>query len=178
MQLIGAVAGQQHDGLTGQVPSQVLNQIQRRRIGPVQVLDDQGHRPPSAERRQQLEHALEEPVRREVVDPALPRFRPSQLGDDLGQLRSPGAAQLQRFARVQQIGDGTQRLDEGPVWELGGAQLHARPAEHGAALAGHTARELLDEPRFPDAGVSAEQHHLAAVATECAEETPEPLKLE
>jgi hypothetical protein len=136
-------------------PHDVEEQLHRRLVRPLQVIDDEEDRRPLGGRREQRRHALEEPVPVGLRVAAL--GRDAELVGDLrheagehGQVRSARFGELVDLGRRRVL---AKRLDEGLIRKQ--RLLVTVPEEDGRSIAVHATRELdsdacLADPRFPD----------------------------
>ena len=158
--LVAAVAGDEEDLAPRHRVGEVRHQVERRLVGPVQVLQHQHDDRGAAEAIDDREHLGEEPHprlrarillrrRRRAVDETChqPRQLP-QVRHQLGQLRR--AAQ------------GPQRVDDRQVRQAGSDQLDAAPFEHRRAAGVGARGELADQPRLADPRRAADQQRAAA----------------
>jgi len=155
--VVGAVGEREQDGHRAQRPDQERGQVQGGLVGPVQVLDDEHHRPGLAQPLEQAEHQLEQlsglqflrrrgrgSARRELrKQPAqsLPG-RPEQFLQPSG--RSPARERAQR-------------PDERRQRQALRAQFDALTRQNAESGRRRPARQLSDQPGLADPGLAADQ---------------------
>ena len=177
------IRGDERESLVGGDPGQEGDERAGRRIGAVQVLEDQDDRPPLPEPAQHPEDALERP-----------RLSPFWCPRPLGQARSPGRIEPGRDARedAREVGRGRA---EDRVQLVVGQGLEGRPdrPDHGAvrlvgagwhrpaAQDAHRLREradppdrLIEEAADPDAGRPAQEHRPSPALGRVVEDGGEP----
>ena len=164
MQLVAAVGADQQQALVAQAPYQRGEELERRAVGPVQVLDgeDDGRLggQPVQQRAQQAEepglgqrlagagHALAQ-----LVGPV----GRAELGQQPREVPACGADQLLEGRRIELARQPAQGGRDGRVGQAVGAEGQAVAAQHPrAALRGH-ALELAQQPRLAHAGVPAHE---------------------
>ena len=148
---------------TLQLQAQEPQQRQRRRIGPVQVIQDQQQRPARGRRPQEARQAVEQP------EPRLLRFQRRRKrkirnavthGGD--QLSDVGRADAQVITQRGRVADlhlhiAADDLDPGP--ERGRARPFPAPTpQHHRAAHGRPRGQLLGQPGLADAGLARHQH--------------------
>jgi hypothetical protein len=161
VELVGAVGRDQDDPLVPQTTSDERQQIPRRAVGPVDVLDDEHHRLALAQALEQDEETIEQarlgPLGRRLGaglgaagdelgdEPTeLPRRRVDQAGED-GGVRDPEEA-------AKRLGDRGERQS------LLRAQADASAVEHEAARVTGAVRELTDEAALADSRLPADEN--------------------
>ena len=146
--LVGSVGADEHDPLVDQVAGEVLEQIPRHRVGPVQVFEPDDHCSVCCQLRDQLEDGDEQPAMRRAVqlghgrprsEPVLQRHECRRLAQEL---RVPPAH------LAQQIGEWRQRNGVA-------ADVRRPPQEQFDA---GTLRALADDRGLADSGIAADQH--------------------
>jgi hypothetical protein len=151
---------------------------ERRRVGPVPVLEHEQHRP-AAEPHEQVGDGGVQPVALGVrigVDGR--RQTPDAGGQVRDQPRELAARRAQRPAELVGIDDARrvlEGLDERPVGR--GHDGVARPVEDERAAAGRLGRELAHQAALARAGLAAEQHHAATLALGHGHERPQRVQL-
>ena len=171
--LVEAVGAEQQHAPGPEAPGQVVQQLQRGGVGPVQVVDQQRHRPlgrdPLDQPGHRLEHAgplqggVPQRLRRRQVQPGEQPAEIGQPADQRGQPAGlqPGQERPQHLQhrRVGQIGlervGGALEGDE-PAPAGQGERLHGQPGLADAGLAGEEHR-----PARPDGGAVQRDEHPA-----------------
>ena len=133
-----------HDPLAAQVAREEHEQRQRRRIGPVDVLEHEQHRRGAGE---QVEQQLVQP-RGAAAAGSLPR-----------QHRTEHAARLRRQV-LEQIVDGqpAQRGGDRRVGQFVAAELQALAVQHVEPALARRRLDLPHEPRLADPGLAGHEH--------------------
>ena len=131
-------------------------QVERRAVRPVEVLEREHDRLLGREALERDEHLLEEPE---------PRVRPAggtgrgraavrELGNEAREL-----VQLPRQAgERRRAGDRAECVGERQVREPDADELDAPPGEHRRSARARLRGELRDEPRLPDPGAARDEH--------------------
>jgi hypothetical protein len=147
VELVGAVAEQEHHALLAEAARQEGAERAGRAVGPVHVLEDQHEGLPLAEQVEQLHHRFEQlQLRRDVLP--VRRRRVVEAGQQRGQLGSAaGAQRAQR--RVAFAHQRSQRAEQRRVRQLAVGLFHALPPQ-GEYPVGDPALELEHEPRLAD----------------------------
>ena len=148
VQLVGPVGGDEQQRLVAERRGEEAQERARRRVGPVQVLDDQQHGRGAGERLQHREQRLEHPrlvAGRPIAVTRLaePRQERAQLGQDVRRQR------LEH--RIAVAHERPQRGDQRRVGELALAELDAVAAQHAGSLVRCAGLELLHEAALADA---------------------------
>ena len=146
------------------VPSEVSQQRQRCRIGPVEVFEDHQRRAqPPEQRRDRLEQ-------QPPLDPGLgdagrvgPRRIHRQLGEQAGEVGGDRTAVVPTV-----LDDGPNGVDERLVGTE--AILRAAPPQHGR-IVGYRRGQLADESGLAGAGFAGHEHDANATFPGCAETT-------
>jgi hypothetical protein len=149
---------------TLQLPAREPQQGQRRRVGPVQIVQHQQQRPAGRRRPQEPGEAVEQP---EAGRLRLDRRRRRQVRQaradgrhDLGDVGGAGAHLLAQRRRVGGLDVGADHLDPRP--ERGRAlPLPAAAPQHQGTTRSRLGRQLLGQPGLADAGLAGHQHHPA-----------------
>ena len=174
-QFRGPIGPDQHQVSGAAAAGDVGDQVERREVAPVQVFQHEHQRRPRGQRIQGLAHLAEH---------ALARRAAGVAGEALAIGRRHQRRQLhQPHRRVQpqdldrrgvvpaQLPD---RVEDRQIRfahpVLGQALPAAEPA---VRLAGHRARERLQQRRLADAGLSRHEHHLALAAARPVEPAPQ-----
>ena len=164
VKLIGTVGDHQQHRHRPQRPDQERGQIQRGRVGPVQILDDEHHRPDRAQPPEQAQHQLQQLPRLQ----ALARRRGSGPGPELG--KQPGqpwpsrAQQLAQFAGRRHAGQRPQRIHQRGQRQPFRAQLDALAGQHAEPRRRPQRRQLTDQTGLADPGLPADQRHRGLTA--------------
>ena len=128
----------------------VREHLERGRVGPVQVLDDEQDRAPLSAAADHARDRLEEAVA-DIARIGLPRPR-SELGQKAGELRGhPPGKRCGLTADVMAERLGERRERDHPV-------LHAAAGEHLRPARAHLARECGEEARLPAARLAGHHH--------------------
>ena len=147
VQLVRAVGADDGEPLAAGRSQQEGEEVARRAIGPVQVLDDEHQRRLLAEPPEQGQQRLEQPRLGELVVGAAGA---AGLGQQPAELRAARPGQLDELLGAELALEVAQRSDDRRVGQLALAQLHAVAGEHarpgGAARSAHSAisRALAD----------------------------------
>jgi hypothetical protein len=173
-----AEGGQQQHPRIARRAGEMAQEQERRRVGPVPVLEHEQDRP-AAEPHEQVGHRGVQPVALGVrIGVDRRRQMPDAGGEVRDQPRQLAARRAQRGAELVGIDDArrmVERLDERPV-----GRAHdgvARAVEHERAGAGRLGRELAQQAALARPGLAAEQHHAAALALGHGHERPQRLEL-
>jgi hypothetical protein len=138
--LVVAVRGHDQDAVAGDAVGEVGHEVERRRVGPVQVFDDEHERCVGGLPGEQTAYLLEEP---RLLDRPVIARRPAGEARQLG-----GAGASQRPDRLQQS----------EVRQAGADQVDAVPGQHGGAGAAGPLGELGHQPALADAGLATHEH--------------------
>ena len=146
VQLVGAVGGEQQDALLAGVAHEEGQEVARRPVGPVDVLEDEHERlrlgQAPQQREQQLEHA---PLRGR-------RLRGG--GVELGEQRREADRAPAQLVGAQP----PQGADDRREGQLAVAEVDAVAGEHARALFAGAGGELRDQPRLADARLAGDEH--------------------
>ena len=158
VKIVRPIGPDDEQSLAAGVPRQEGEQVARRSIRPLQVLDDEQDGRVIAEPTEQPQHALEDVD----LEPVRVARRSGRVGHDVRQLgNQPGKLGQGRpggvgdTARIDVADEGTQGFDdraerESVVAEGDGATLEDEPAVVAQAV-----RDFRDEPGLPDARLTA-----------------------
>jgi hypothetical protein len=146
--LVLAVGGHQQHAPIVEVVREVDDEVERRRVGPVQVLEHQQHR--------RVRRAVREEGKRVLED--------KQLGAG-------------RFAFAAPISKRAQRLDERLVWQLGADEIEAAPEERLEALGTSACRELRRQSGLADARLAGDERRRPVPAARRVQRLLEPAEL-
>jgi hypothetical protein len=152
------------DARLRQPAGDVVEQLSGRRVGPVDVLDDEQQAALARRQRQQRDDRLEE---RSFACAGSPTGRPLVGAEQREELRelAPGSAELcrERGRRPGPRGS-CRRLDEaGDTGASNSASLHA-PHRTSQLEPARALRELRGQPRLSHPGLAAERHEAALAA--------------
>jgi hypothetical protein len=137
IELVTAEGQHQHQPLVTQPPEQERQQIERRSVGPVHVVDGEQDRARGRRRAQRLEHRHE--------------HRDSRRAAPRGVLELGRRAGGQRTERAQRLGDRQQG-------HVGVAQIRTAAEEDLRARVVRVRGELREQPRLADARLAAHEH--------------------
>jgi hypothetical protein len=160
-QLAGAVRDHRRDPLRAQPAHEEADEVLRRAIHPVEVLEDEQDRRAAPEHAEQEHERLVQARLRIAV-----RLRTTCHGEACREVRE-GAGQLgadlrpellQRGVEVG-VGHAPQRGGQRRVGKLAAVELHAVAAQHDRVLLARAALGLPDEPALADAGLPDQQRH-------------------
>ncbi len=157
VQLVAAHGGQQHDRPV-EVALEEDQQVERRAIGPVQVLDDEEHRGRRGQVLEQPEQQLEQPARRHRLG-VVSRLVGRQAGHQRAQLGDRGAEQLDQLVVADLVAQPAQRLDHRSQGHAVLAQLDAPAEEHDEPTGLGVRRHHRQQPGLADAGLPGHDHH-------------------
>ena len=155
LSLVVAERGYDEHALVAQVAHDEREQVERRGIGPVHVLDDPDDRLAIGQAAQHSEQQLEQaalgqrPVGRATGC--------SQLGQQAGELGPGVADQPQPLAPPDLLAHPAQRLDHGQQRRRTAGELDATSDRHARPRRLRAVRELRHEPRLADAGLAADE---------------------
>ena len=145
-QLVGAIGGDDQQRQLAQRQRERRQQLDRRVVGPLQVVEQERRRALGDDRGQRAADRLDE---RGAI---AARARLAELGEEHGEVAA------QRTAAVETAGDRSQvlaqRADDRAVGRPG--------RRRGAAQEAHAGERLLGQPRLPDPGLAGEQEQAAA----------------
>ena len=156
---------QQNAGVPGGV-RQVAQQEERRRVGPVPVLEHEQRRLPARDAGEEVGYGRVQPValgirigldrRRKLTDPN------GQIGEEPRELAASGAERRPQLGRIGDPRQVVECLDERPVRRPHDSVAGA--VEDECALSRRLAGELPDKPALARTRFAAEQHDPAALA--------------
>ena len=132
VQLVGAVGEHEQDLRVAQAADEQRDELERRAVGPVQVLEHDQQRPVAARAGDRAEHELEQlrglgPLARER------RAVGIELGDESRELRPRVAEQRVELRGRDLVGERAQRLGQRRERHRVAAELHAAADDHAAA---------------------------------------------
>ena len=167
MQFVRAVCRDDRHALVAGVRDDVAHEVERRGIGPVQVLDDEQHRRLLRQPAQQPEQQLEQPrlcVRAGVAGRRRGRRGVGELGHGARELRAGLRCELVEHACVRSGGELAQGGDDRGVRHVAAAETETRARQDEDAVRPRTARELLHEAALADAGLAADDRQARVAA--------------
>jgi hypothetical protein len=100
-QLVAAIGAHQHHRRLGQVGHQKRQQVQGRPVGPVQVLHSQHQRPLGRQPLHHPQQARKQPTPGQPTHGQLDGVTQAEVGDQPGQLPSPGTQHLLKGGRIE-----------------------------------------------------------------------------
>ena len=138
--------------VTGQSPHEQCDQVERRAVGPLHVLEDEHQRPLGGQARDEPENKLRNSGCTVVGGAHL--LAGLELGEQPGDLAPCRAQALAELVDSELGGERAQHLDERSERDPLTSELDAAADEHArAGLVGPPA-ELVDQPRLADAGLA------------------------
>jgi hypothetical protein len=143
VELVAAEGQREHQPLVAQAPEQEGEQVERRPVGPVHVVDREHDRVRGRRLAQRVEHGHEH--------------------RDAGSAAPRGVLELGRGARRQWTERG-QRLGDRQQRHVGVAQVRAAAEQDLRPGVLRVGGELGEQPRLPDAGLAADEHGRCATA--------------
>jgi hypothetical protein len=160
VELVGAIGRDQDDALAPEAAGDEREQVARRAVGPVDVLDDEDHRLALAETLEQDEEAIEQaglgPFGRRLGGGLSAR---DQLRDEPAELARRRVDQAVEDGRVRHPEEPSKRLgDRGERQAFLRTQADAAAVEDEAATGPGALGELTDEPALADPGLPADEH--------------------
>jgi hypothetical protein len=164
VELVAPVGDEDERAHAGEPAGEVVEQLARRRVGPVDVLDDEEQAALVRRDGEQRDDGLEEPeLRLRRVAERGRRLVAAELREELGELEPRCAEQARDPLHVLAGEVVPERLDEREVRQrqLG---LAARAPEHLPVEPPRARRELAREPRLPHPGLAAERDEAALAA--------------
>ena len=142
VQLVGAVGDDEAERLLARAAHEERDEVARRAVGPVEVLDRQQHRPGAAEPLEQREHRLEQAALAGARLLVGARAGAAQLGQQLGERVAGGDRQRLGLLGREAARERAQRGDERRVGDLRAAQLEALAEQHARAARARAGLEL------------------------------------
>ena len=156
-ELAGAVAERERDALGAQVAGEERDEVARRVVGPVHVLEHDQQRPALRRAPEQLEHELVQPSLAEAVREARPAVLELEAGQQRGERAARVLVELAELVLERQV---AQRRDHGRVGELLAAELEALAVQHEEARLACAGLERADQPGLADARLAGDQREL------------------
>ncbi len=154
VQLVRAIGQHEIHARVAQAAHEQRDEVERRAIGPVEVLEDEHERPVGAEADDRAEDQLEQ--LRGLDRPVVERRAAVELGDEPPELGAGRAEQALERRVVLLERQRAQRLDERRERHAL-AELDAAADEHPRAVLGRAPPRLLEQPRLAHAGLAADQ---------------------
>jgi hypothetical protein len=155
VELVAAEGRHDQQPLVTDHPDQKPQQIQRRAIRPVDVLDDQHHRLLLRQPVEKPQRRLEQPGLRELAD-RLGGPRRRCTWQQSCQVGGWGTEESIDFVWVKAAGQLTQRIGDRAVGQAATAQLEAATEQHLGPIVDLDG-ELLHQPGLADAGLAGDQ---------------------
>jgi hypothetical protein len=184
VQLVAAVGADEQQALVAQAAQQRGEELERRAVGPVDVLDGEEHRRLGGEAVQQRPQQSEEArLRDRVAGPRdtlgglLGRMADAQLGQQPAEVAGPGADQLLEGRRRQLAREAAERGGDRRVGEPVGAEGQAVAAQDARAALDREALELAQQPRLADARLAAHEDGGRRAVRGPVQRRPETLEL-
>jgi hypothetical protein len=157
VQVVAAIGGDERESLVRRVAHEEAQQVARRAVGPVQVLDDQQHGRHAPEPHERAEQQLEQPRLPEAGGLRRRRLDLAEVRHEARQLPARGTEHLDQVVGIELRGQRPQRADDRRVRQLGVADLDAVPEQHDHAVLARLLRDLADEPALADARLARDQ---------------------
>ena len=133
------------------------DQLERRAVGPMQVLEHDHERPVAARARDRSEHEFEQ-LRRLGPRARQRRVIGIELGHEPRQLRPRVAEQGVELRRRHLMRERSQRLSQRGQRHRIAAQLDAAAGDHASARCHRRTDRLFDEPGLADSRLAADDH--------------------
>ncbi len=156
VELVRAVGEQQHHGGVPKVAHEEAQQVARRSVGPVQILDDQHDR---TRRRQAVQDAEQQ-----LEQPALGRAHAqrgrgllghgTEIRDKPRKLRAPGAEHRVELLGACAPDQPAQRLGHGGVRHRALTEIDAAAGQHDGSFGFRQLGERGEKPRLADPGLA------------------------
>jgi hypothetical protein len=146
-----------HSAVAGELADQELAQLERRRVGPLQVLDHQHRRAllggVTDQRHERLQRQILPALGRYVRDQTLVGLRqPEQLAEEG---RGLGQGQIRQGVGEREV-EGFEQLDDGT--ERARLVLGKAAAREPAVAGGQAVTQLACQARLADAGLARDEH--------------------
>jgi hypothetical protein len=155
VELVGSVGNEDERAHPAQAAGEMVEELSRGVVRPVDVLDQEQHAALRSRDREQGNDRLEQAKLRLARLASRLRHAGAELGEELRQLgpgRTEPLGQIIDFLRGQVVAD---RLDEGQVRE-GELSFAANAAQHGGAEPARLPYGLAREPCLADSGLARE----------------------
>ena len=166
-EVVDAAREDDREALGREVPRQEREQVARRAVDPVDVLDDEHDRPGRRQRTEQPEDPLEQAslpeARGEPGRVGRPEWRgdavAGELGDDRGEVRATGPEDLLQAVGRNGPGEATERGRDRQVRQARDADVEAFANQHepGLSAVRRRVRRLAHEARLADSCLA--KHH-------------------
>ena len=177
VQLVGAIRDDQAQRLLARAAHEERDEVARRAVRPVQVLDRQQHRARAPEPVEQREQRLEQP--------ALARARllvgagadAAELGQQLGEGVAGRRRQCLGLLGREPARERPQGAHQRRVRDLRAAELQALAEQHARALLPRAGLELAQEPGLADARLAAHERERRAPGPGALERRAQQLEL-
>ena len=158
---IGAHGDDEHDLRRVEGAGEEADELARRAIGPLEVLDDEHRWLPLPEAAEQPEHLAEEARLRHAQLRLRLGERRAELGEEARQVvaRSPDHLERCRVAGGRLLDERLQRLEDRHVWQVRLVDLHRRAAQGAAAARTDDGAEVVDEAALADARLALHDDH-------------------
>ncbi len=153
-ELVGAECGDDRDAGHTQLVDEIREQVARRSIGPVQILDEEEQWFVERESLEQAEHDLEEAARAAGCVTLGVDTRSLELGHQPRELGRRGTGVRANSTGAVLAHESPQHLHHRPEGRAGIAEIDARSGEHPPP--GHAGCELPQEPGLADSGLAAD----------------------
>ena len=157
-ELAGAVGERERDALGAQVAGEERDEVARRVVGPVHVLEHDQQRPAFRRAPEQLEHELVQPSLAEAVREARPAVLELEAGQQRGERAARVLVELAELVLQRQV---AQRRDHGRVGELLAAELEALAVQRrGSPRSRARASSAPTQAGLADARLAGDQREL------------------
>jgi len=154
LELAGAVRERERDALGPEVAGEERDEVARRAVGPVEVLEHDQERPAFRRPAEQLERQLVQPALAEAVGEAPPLVFEPQAGQQRGERAARVPVELRELVFQRQL---AQRRDHGRVRELLPAELEALPVQDEEPALAPARLERPDQAGLADPGLARDQ---------------------
>ena len=163
VELVRAVAEHQGHPRVPQVPDQEAEEVARRAVRPVKILDDEDDRRRGGEPLERAEDQLEQAALGRLDAEAALRVdrRPSEIGDEPRELRPVRPEDRFDLVGVGAADEAAQRLDYRCVRDRAVGHVDAPADEDRRAAPAGVVREVLDQAGLADAGFAGDQDRIA-----------------
>jgi hypothetical protein len=164
VQLVAAIRAHDEQALVAQAAQQRGQELERRAVGPLQVVDHEDHRPVGGELVEQAAKQAEQAglgQRLAGCGQAVRAGRQrvgAQLGQQTRELGAVGAHEVVERLRPQLAHQAAQRAGDRRVRQLAGAEGHAVAAQHVRPRRGRQALQLAQQTRLADARLARYEH--------------------
>ena len=160
VQLVGAIGDDEAERLLARAAHEEGDEVARRAVGPVQVLDREQHRAGAPETLEQREQRLEQPALAGAgllvgARPGPAELR-QQLRERVARRRGQGFGPLCALGG-EAAGERPQRGDQRCVRDLRAAELEALPEQHARPAGTRAGLDLAQQPRLADARLAPDE---------------------